>query len=243
MAVETPPQPGQLPSTPVVGNGARQTNHRTARLVAIVAGLLGAALALATPLPARQADHRPAELAAERRAAKRRRAADRLRGHRSEHQHPVLGGRRPGRTAERGQDGAAVDGAQAGARRPSTAACSSSASTTTLLVIVRNTPVVTAPLSQVLSPACQRLTFTAHADKVTGEFVGLDQGTRRRRSRRTRFAASAAATTSGPRSSASSPTWPAPRRPGLQLLGHRRLALQHLPDAAEDDRDDRRRRA
>ncbi|ORV08410.1 arabinosyltransferase [Mycobacterium celatum] len=45
-----------------------------------------------------------------------------------------------------------------------------------LLVIVRNTPVVVAPLSQVLSPACQKLTFTAHADKVTGEFVGLRQG-------------------------------------------------------------------
>ncbi|GJF13324.1 arabinosyltransferase A [Mycolicibacterium cyprinidarum] len=42
-----------------------------------------------------------------------------------------------------------------------------------LLVIVRNTPVVSAPLEQVLSPACKELTFTAHADKVTGEFVGL----------------------------------------------------------------------
>ena len=45
-----------------------------------------------------------------------------------------------------------------------------------LLLIVRNTPVVTAPLSQVLSPACQRLTFTARADQVTGEFVGLVTG-------------------------------------------------------------------
>lgn len=45
-----------------------------------------------------------------------------------------------------------------------------------LLMIVRNTPVVTAPLSQVLSPACRQLTFTAHADKVTGEFVGLVKG-------------------------------------------------------------------
>ena len=45
-----------------------------------------------------------------------------------------------------------------------------------LLLIVRNTPVVTAPLSQVLSPACRELTFTAHADKVTGEFVGLVKG-------------------------------------------------------------------
>ena len=83
-----------------------------------------------------------------------------------------------------------------------------------LLVIVRNTPVVSAPLSQVLSPACQRLTFTAHADKVTGEFVGLVQGPDADRSRRPgdRCAASAAATTSGRRSSASSPTCPDPRR-------------------------------
>ncbi|WP_276031079.1 arabinosyltransferase domain-containing protein [Mycolicibacterium komossense] len=45
-----------------------------------------------------------------------------------------------------------------------------------LLVIVRNTPIVTAPLSQVLSPACRQLVFTAKADKVTGEFVGLVEG-------------------------------------------------------------------
>src|SRR6202008_2000038 len=45
-----------------------------------------------------------------------------------------------------------------------------------LVLVVRNVPVVSAPLSQVLSPACQRLTFTAHADRVTAEFVGLTQG-------------------------------------------------------------------
>ena len=45
-----------------------------------------------------------------------------------------------------------------------------------LAVVVRNTPVVVAPLSAVLSPACERLTFTAHADKVTAEFVGLTAG-------------------------------------------------------------------
>ncbi len=45
-----------------------------------------------------------------------------------------------------------------------------------LVLVVRNTPVVVAPMSQVLSPACQKLTFTAHADKVTGEFVGLTKG-------------------------------------------------------------------
>ena len=44
-----------------------------------------------------------------------------------------------------------------------------------LAVIVRNTPVAVAPMSAVLSPACQTLTFTAHSDKVTAEFVGLTQ--------------------------------------------------------------------
>ncbi len=45
-----------------------------------------------------------------------------------------------------------------------------------LVVVVRNVPVIAAPLSQLLSGACQRLTFTAHADKVAAEFVGLTQG-------------------------------------------------------------------
>ncbi|MGI9126266.1 MAG: arabinosyltransferase domain-containing protein [Mycobacterium sp.] len=42
-----------------------------------------------------------------------------------------------------------------------------------LVVVVRNTPVVVAPMSQVLSPACRELRLSARADKVTGEFVGL----------------------------------------------------------------------
>jgi arabinosyltransferase C len=45
-----------------------------------------------------------------------------------------------------------------------------------LVLVVRNVPVVSAPLSQVLSPACERLTFTAHPDRVVAEFVGLTQG-------------------------------------------------------------------
>src|ERR1700760_1877238 len=45
-----------------------------------------------------------------------------------------------------------------------------------LVLVVRNVAVVTAPLSQVLGPDCQRLTFVAHADRVTAEFVGLTQG-------------------------------------------------------------------
>ena len=45
-----------------------------------------------------------------------------------------------------------------------------------LVLVVRNVPVVAAPLSQVLGPACRQLTFSAHADRVTAEFVGLQQG-------------------------------------------------------------------
>lgn len=44
-----------------------------------------------------------------------------------------------------------------------------------LVVVVRNTPVVVAPMSAVLGPDCQRLEFTAQADRVTAEFVGLTQ--------------------------------------------------------------------
>lgn len=82
-----------------------------------------------------------------------------------------------------------------------------------LVLVVRNVPVVSAPLSQVLGPACQRLTFTAHADRVTAEFVGLTQGPNSEhpgsplRGRR-------AATTSGRRSSASSPISAGRPRPG-----------------------------
>ena len=45
-----------------------------------------------------------------------------------------------------------------------------------LVVVVRNTPVVVAPMTEVLSGNCERLTFTAHHDKVAAEFVGLTQG-------------------------------------------------------------------
>src|ERR1700757_927107 len=45
-----------------------------------------------------------------------------------------------------------------------------------LVLVVRNVPLVVAPMTQVLSGACQKLVFTAHADRVIGEFVGLKQG-------------------------------------------------------------------
>src|ERR1700743_1925274 len=45
-----------------------------------------------------------------------------------------------------------------------------------LVLVVRNVPLVVAPMSQVLSDACPKLVFTAHAHRVVGEFVGLPQG-------------------------------------------------------------------
>ena len=107
-----------------------------------------------------------------------------------------------------------------------------------LLVIVRNIPVVSAPLGQVLSPACQRLVFTAHADRVIGEFVGLMQGPQQpsRRSRRT-----AARRTQRVRLPAADrrglhrPGRTGPAGPGV--LGDPRHPLQQLADALEDARD------
>ncbi|HET9564171.1 MAG TPA: arabinosyltransferase, partial [Mycobacterium sp.] len=175
MAVETPPQPGQLPSSPVVQDRAMGTNHRTARLVAIVAGLLGAALALATPfLPVKQTT---AQINWPQNGVLQSVNA------------PLIGYVATDLTIS------VPCSAAAGLAGPQNTGKTVLLSTVPkqapkaidrglliervnndLLVIVRNTPVVSAPLSQVLSPACERLTFTAHADKVTGEFVGLVTG-------------------------------------------------------------------
>ena len=176
MAIETPPQPGQLPSSPVVEDRAKGTNHRTARLVAIVAGLLGAVLAIATPfLPVKQTT---AQLNWPQNGVLQSVDAP-LIGYVATDLNITRAVLRPppdwpgpqntGKTVLLStvpkQAPKAVDRGLLIERVNDD-----------LLVIVRNTPVVSAPLSQVLSPACQRLTFTAHADKVTGEFVGLVQG-------------------------------------------------------------------
>jgi arabinosyltransferase C len=151
------------------------TNHRTARIVAIIAGLLGAALALATPfLPVNQTT---AELnwpqnevlqsvnapligyvATDLTISVPCRAAAGLAG-------PQNAGKTVLLSTVPKQAPKAVDRGLLIERVNND-----------LLVIVRNTPVVSAPLNQVLSPACERLTFTARADKVTAEFVGLVQG-------------------------------------------------------------------
>ena len=171
MATEATPQTGQLPSSPV----AAGTNHRTARIVAIVAGLLGAALALATPLlPVNQTTAQlnwPQNgvlqsvnapligyVATDLNITVPCQTAAGLAG-------PENAGRTVLLSTVPKQAPKAVDRGLLIERVNND-----------LLVIVRNTPVVSAPLNQVLSPECQRLTFTAHADKVTGEFVGLVQG-------------------------------------------------------------------
>ena len=151
------------------------TNHRTARLVAIVAGLLGAVLALATPLlPVKQTtaelnwpqngvlDSVTAPLigyvATDLSISVPCQAAAGLAGPQNTGR-TVLLSTVPKQAPKAVDRGLLIEAANGD-----------------LVVVVRNTPVVSAPLGQVLSPACQKLTFSASADKVTAEFVGLKQG-------------------------------------------------------------------
>ncbi|KAA0085472.1 arabinosyltransferase [Mycolicibacterium sp. P9-64] len=145
------------------------TNHRTARLVAIVAGLLGAVLAMATPLlPVTQTT---AQLNWPQNDVLQSVDAPLIGYVATDLQITIPCSAAAGLTGTRNvllstvpkQAPKAVDRGLLIERVGND-----------LLVIVRNTPVVSAPLSQVLGPNCQRLTFTAHADKVTGEFVGLN---------------------------------------------------------------------
>lgn len=173
MATETSPRiVEQLASTSVNDAGAK---YRIARLVAIVAGLLGTVLSLATPLlPVKQTT---AELnwpqngtfssveaplisyvATELTITVPCQAAAGLTG-------PQNNGKTVLLSTVPKQAPKAVDRGLLLER-----------SNDELVLVVRNVPVVSAPMSEVLSPACQRLTFTAHADKVTAEFVGLTQG-------------------------------------------------------------------
>ncbi|MGU3502739.1 arabinosyltransferase domain-containing protein [Mycobacterium sp. C31M] len=159
---------GQLASSSV---NETASNHRNARLVAIVAGLLGTILAIATPfLPVSQTtatlnwpqndtlDSVDAPLigyvATDLNITIPCSAAAGLTGPRN-----ILLSTVPKQAPKAVDRGLLIERVN-----------------NELLVIVRNTPVVSAPLSEVLSPACQELTFTAHADRVTGEFVGLVQG-------------------------------------------------------------------
>lgn len=152
-----------------------RANYRTARLVAVVAGLLGAALAVLTPfLPVKQTT---AELTWPQN------------GQLGSVTAPLIG------YVATDVNITVPCSVAAGLGGPTDTARSVLLSTVPrqapkavdrglliqranndLVVVVRNTPVVVAPLNKVLSPACQKLTFTAHSDKVTAEFVGLTKG-------------------------------------------------------------------
>src|SRR5271166_5041258 len=172
MAVDAAPQAGQLPPGTVT-HGMDQ--YRIARMVAIAAGLLGALLALVTPLlPVKQTTAQLnwpqngvfasvtapliSYVATDLNISVPCSAAAGLAG-------PENAGKTVLLSTVPKQAPKAVDRGLLIQRVNND-----------LLVIIRNTPVVVAPLNQVLSPACERLTFTAHADKVTGEFVGLVKG-------------------------------------------------------------------
>jgi arabinosyltransferase C len=173
MATDASPELAEeLPSTSVSDTGS---NHRIARLVAVVAGLLGAVLALATPaLPVDQTtaqlnwpQHGTFEsvdapligyVATDLNIAVPCAAAAGLAGPQNSGK-TVLLSTVPKQASKAVDRGLLIQRAN-----------------DDLVLVVRNVPVVSAPLSQVLSPACQRLTFSAHADQVTAEFVGLTQG-------------------------------------------------------------------
>ncbi len=173
MATETSPDlVEELPSTSVSDTVG---NRRIARIVAVVAGLLGALLAIATPvLPVNQTtaqlnwpqngtfDSVEAPLigyvATELNVTVPCQAAAGLAGAQNAGK-TVLLSTVPKQAPKAVDRGLLIQRAN-----------------DELVLVVRNVPVVTAPLSQVLSPACQRLTFTAHADRIVAEFVGLTQG-------------------------------------------------------------------
>jgi arabinosyltransferase C len=169
---DQPPQAGQLPSSSVTEVRA---NCRTARLVAVVAGLLGAALALASPLlPVRQTTAQLnwpqngvlssvdapliSYVATDLNITVPCQAAAGLAGPENAGK-TVLLSTVPKQAPKAIDRGLLIERAN-----------------DNLVVVVRNVPVVVAPLSAVLSPACRQLTFSAKAEKVTAEFVGLTQG-------------------------------------------------------------------
>ncbi|ASW88642.1 arabinosyltransferase domain-containing protein [Mycobacterium marseillense] len=177
MSTETTPQTGPHPAEELASSTVpdREANHRIARLVASVAGLLGVLLAIATPLL--PVDQTTAELNWPQNGTFGSVEAP-LIGYVATDLNITVpcqaaagltGGGNAGKTVLLStvpkQAPKAVDRGLLIVR-----------ANDELVLVVRNVPVVSAPLSQVLSPACQRLTFTAHADRVTAEFVGLTQG-------------------------------------------------------------------
>jgi arabinosyltransferase C len=172
MATKTGPQRGELPSTTVTEAAG---NYRAARIAAVVAGLLGALLAIATPLlPVKQTT---AQLNWPQDGVLNSVTAPLISYVATDLDISI-----PCSTA------AGLAGPQNAGRTVLLSTVPKQASkavdrgllvqriNNNLVLIDRNVPVVSAPMDQVLSPACQRLTFTGHADRVTAEFVGLVKG-------------------------------------------------------------------
>ncbi|WP_299562949.1 arabinosyltransferase domain-containing protein [uncultured Mycolicibacterium sp.] len=159
-------------STPVTASGS---NHRTARLIAVVAGLLGTLMAIATPfLPVEQTT---AELDWPQDGVLRSVEAP-LIGYVATDLNVTVPCRAAAGLTGPGSDGRTVLLSTVPKQAPKAIdrGLLIERVNDELLVIVRNTPVVRAPLAEVLGPDCRELRFTAHADKVTGEFVGLTAG-------------------------------------------------------------------
>ena len=236
MATETSPDLAEeLPSTSVSDTGA---NHRIARVVAVVAGLLGAAAGDRHSGAAGQPDHRPTELAAERHLRKRRGTADRLCGHRAEHHRAVPGRRRTGRAAERRQDGAVVDGAQAGpeGRRPRAAhpARQRRPGAGRAQRPGGHRPVEPGAQPGLPAPDLHRARRPGHR-RIRRADPGAQRRASRlaaaRREKRLRLPAADRRRVHRPRRADAA---------GPELLGDRRHPLQQQPHAAEDGRDDPR---
>ena len=183
MASEAPAQAGQLPSSPVVREIAMGTNHRTARIIAIVAGLLGAALALATPLlPVEQTTAQlnwPQNgvlqsvnapligyVATDLTISVPCQAAAGLAGPQNQGR-TVLLSTVPKQAPKAVDRGLLIERVN-----------------NDLLVIVRNTPVVSAPMSQVLSPDVRTADVHRTCRQGHRRVRRAGAGTRRRRPRR-----------------------------------------------------------
>ncbi|HEX5256508.1 MAG TPA: arabinosyltransferase domain-containing protein [Mycobacterium sp.] len=177
MSTDAAPQTGPRTPEELASSSVndREANHRIARLVASVAGLLGVLLAIATPLL--PVDQTTAQLNWPQNGTFGSVDAPLIGYVATDLTITVPCGAAAG-LAGSGSAGKTVLLSTVPKQAPKAVdrGLLIVRANNDLVLVVRNVPVVTAPLSQVLSPACQRLTFTAHADRVTAEFVGLTQG-------------------------------------------------------------------
>lgn len=173
MSTDTEPQTAEELASSSVND--KEANHRIARLVASVAGLLGVLLAIATPLL--PVDQTTAQLNWPQNGTFGSVDAP-LIGYVATDLTVTVPCQAAAGLASGGNNGKTVLLSTVPKQAPKAVdrGLLIVRANNDLVLVVRNVPVVTAPLSQVLSPACQRLTFTAHADRITAEFVGLAQG-------------------------------------------------------------------